>query len=130
MIELGGQRLTLEQVAEVASGLPVRLASSARNRMRASRAAVERLITTGRTIYGVNTGFGKLSEYSISVDELRQLQLNLVRSHACGVGPSLSIPEIRAMLLLRANGLALGYSGARAEVAETIVAMLNAGVHP
>ena len=130
MIELGGQRLTLEQVAEVASGLPVRLATTARNRMRGSRAAVERLLATGRTIYGVNTGFGKLSEYSISPDELRQLQLNLVRSHACGVGPPLSIPEIRAMLLLRANALALGYSGARAEVAETLVAMLNGGVHP
>src|SRR3954447_16191679 len=130
MLELAGQRLTLEEIAEVASGHPVRLGSSARNRMRTSRAAVERLLATGRTIYGVNTGFGKLSEYSISIDELRQLQLNLVRSHACGVGPPLSIPEIRAMLLLRANVLALGYSGARVEVAETLIAMLNGGVHP
>jgi histidine ammonia-lyase len=98
--------------------------------MGASRAAVERLLESGKTIYGVNTGFGKLSDYSVSAAELRQLQLNLVRSHACGVGEPLPVHETRALMVLRANGLALGYSGARIELAETILSMLNAGVHP
>lgn len=130
MVEIAGRKLALEEVAAVAAGARVELAGVARERMGASRAAVERLLATGKTIYGVNTGFGKLSEYSISPDELRQLQINLVRSHACGVGEPLSIAETRAMLLLRANVLALGYSGARVEIADVLAAMLNAGVHP
>jgi histidine ammonia-lyase len=130
MIEIAGGKLRLEELSAVARGAPVELADLARERMRESRTAIERLLATGKTIYGVNTGFGKLSDYSVTADELRQLQINLVRSHSCGVGEPLSIAETRAMLLLRANVLALGYSGARVEVAETLVAMLNAGVHP
>ena len=131
MIELDGQQLTIEQVARVASGEEgVSLAASARGRMEASRGVVERIVAESRVVYGVNTGFGKLSDVTVPADELRELQLNLVRSHACGVGPPLSEEETRAMTLLRANVLALGFSGARPAVAETLLAMLGRGVHP
>jgi histidine ammonia-lyase len=131
MLELDGQRLTLEEVARVARGDErVALAESARERMGASRRVVERIVAESRVVYGVNTGFGKLSDVTVSADELRELQLNLVRSHSCGVGEPLSEEETRAMMLLRANVLALGLSGARAVVAETLVAMLERRVHP
>jgi histidine ammonia-lyase len=130
MIELAGQRLTLEQIRAVARGAPVTLGEVARARMDASRETIEAIVAENRVIYGVNTGFGKLSDYSVPPDELRQLQTNLVRSHSCGVGEPLSVDEVRAVLLLRANVLALGYSGARFKVAETLVAMLQRGVHP
>jgi histidine ammonia-lyase len=131
MIELNGQPLSLEQIAEVARGADrVTLAAEARVRVEASRALVERIVEEGRVVYGVNTGFGKLSDYSIPRAELRELQLNLVRSHACGVGSPLSAGETRAMMLLRANVLALGYSGARAVVVETLIEMLERGVVP
>ena len=111
-------------------GAEVSLASDARARMEASRAVIERLVTSEQTVYGVNTGFGELAEVRISTDQIRQLQLNLVRSHACGVGAPLSEPETRAMILLRANALAKGFSGVRPLVVETLCAMLNRGVHP
>ncbi|MFN2453291.1 MAG: histidine ammonia-lyase [Pyrinomonadaceae bacterium] len=131
MIELNGQTLSLAQIAGVAGGTEhVALAPAARVRVEAARRSIENILAKGRVVYGVNTGFGKLSDYSIAPDELRQLQLNLVRSHACGVGAPLSEAETRAMLLLRANVLALGYSGARSLVVETLVQMLERGVHP
>ena len=131
MIELDGQKLKLEQIAAVARGAEehVALSVAARARMEASRRAVERIIAEGRVVYGVNTGFGKLSDYFVPAEELRELQLNLVRSHACGVGPPLSVEETRAMMILRANVLALGYSGARPVVAETLLLMIERGVH-
>jgi histidine ammonia-lyase len=98
--------------------------------MEASRAVVERLVASGSTVYGVNTGFGDLATIRISLEQIRQLQLNLVRSHACGVGAPLSEPETRAMMLLRANALAKGLSGVRPVVVETLCAMLKHGVHP
>ncbi|HEX8921948.1 MAG TPA: aromatic amino acid lyase, partial [Pyrinomonadaceae bacterium] len=114
MIELSGQRLTLEQIAAIAHGTEqVALSSEARERVLGARRIVEQITESGRVVYGVNTGFGKLADITIAPSELSQLQLNLVRSHACGVGPALSEAETRAMLLLRANVLALGYSGAR-----------------
>ena len=131
MLELEGQRLTLEQVAAVAEGrMGVALAHGASERMRASREVVERIVAEGRVVYGVNTGFGKLSDIRIPADEVRELQLNLVRSHACGLGPALSESETRAMMLLRANVLAVGLSGSRVVVAETLIRMLERGVHP
>jgi histidine ammonia-lyase len=131
MLELNGGRIALEDLWRVAHGKEeVRLAEPARERMRASRAVVERILETGETVYGVNTGFGKLSDIRIPPEELRKLQLNLVRSHACGVGPPLSEPETRAMLLLRANVLALGFSGARPEVAEQLVHFLDLRIAP
>ena len=131
MIELDGQQLSLEQIASVARGMEhVVLSGAARERIEAGRRAVERILAEGRVVYGVNTGFGKLADYSIAPEELRELQLNLVRSHACGIGPPLSEMETRAMMLLRANVLALGYSGARVIVVETLIALIERGVHP
>jgi histidine ammonia-lyase len=131
MIELAGQRLSLAQIAEVAAGKePVSLSSSARRRAAESREVVERIVAEGRTVYGVNTGFGRLSDVRIEPGALRELQLNLVRSHACGLGDPLSIEEARAMVLLRANVLALGYSGCRPEVIEKLLLMLERGVTP
>ncbi len=131
MLLLSGQPLTLQQIAAVAHGREhVALGDDARARAENARRVVEQIVTEGRTVYGVNTGFGKLSDVSIQPSELRQLQLNLVRSHACGLGNPLSEPEARAMLLLRANVLATGFSGARPLVIETLIEMLERGVTP
>jgi histidine ammonia-lyase len=131
MIELRGQRLTLSEIVAVASGQEqVMLSAEARARCHASRAVVEQIVAENRAVYGVNTGFGKLSDVRIDPDKLSELQLNLVRSHSCGLGNPLSEIEVRAMLLLRANVLACGLSGARSIVAETLVAMLEQGVTP
>ncbi|MEP6635344.1 MAG: histidine ammonia-lyase [Acidobacteriota bacterium] len=131
MFELNGQRLTLQEVADVAAGREqVNLSADARARCVAARQVVEQIVEQGRTVYGVNTGFGKLSDVRIESSNLRDLQLNLVRSHSCGLGAPLSEPESRAMLLLRANVLACGYSGARPLIIETLIAMLERGVTP
>jgi histidine ammonia-lyase len=130
-IGINGNDLTLEQLFEVVNdGAEVALAPDARRRMDASRAVIEKIVASQQTVYGVNTGFGKLAEVRISTGEIRQLQVNLVRSHACGVGEPLSETETRAMILLRANALAKGLSGVRPLVVETLCAMLNRGVHP
>src|SRR5512132_540041 len=130
MIEIDGASLTLEQVAAVADGEAVALAETARPRVERARHFVERIVESGEVVYGINTGFGKLAEVSIPHDHLRELQINLVRSHACGIGEPLSEQVVRAMMLQRANVLAKGHSGCRIEVIDTLVAMLNAGVHP
>ncbi|HEX6187169.1 MAG TPA: histidine ammonia-lyase [Pyrinomonadaceae bacterium] len=131
MIELDGQRLSLAEVSAVARAEErVALASKARQRIEQSRLVVERIIAANRTVYGINTGFGKLSDIRINPSQIRELQLNLVRSHSCGLGNPLSLEEARAMLLLRANVLALGYSGCRPIVVETLIEMLNRGVTP
>ena len=131
MLTLSGQKLSLEEIVGVARGREeVALSPEARARAEESRRVVVDITRSGRVVYGVNTGFGKLADIRIGASELRELQLNLVRSHACGVGPALSEEETRAMLLLRANVLALGYSGARPLIIETLVHMLNRGVHP
>ena len=130
-VVLDGNNLTFEQLYEVAfRGAHVEVAPSAGKQMAASRAIVEKVVASNGTAYGVNTGFGELAEVRISADQIRQLQLNLVRSHACGVGAPLDQAETRAMILLRANALAKGFSGVRPVVVETLCAMLNAGVHP
>ena len=130
MIEIDGASLTLEQTAEVASGAQAGLAHSARARIERSRRFVEDIVARGEVVYGINTGFGALSDVTIPPDKLRELQVNLVRSHACGVGEPLLERAVRAMMIQRANVLAKGYSGCRSEVIETLLEMLNAGVHP
>jgi histidine ammonia-lyase len=131
MLELSGQKLSLQQIASVASGREqVKLSAAARARCAASRAVVEKIVAENRTVYGVNTGFGKLSDVRIESHQLRDLQVNLVRSHACGLGAPLSESEARAMLLLRANVLACGYSGARALLIDMLLAMLEKRVTP
>ena len=130
-IALTGNNLTFEQLYAVAlHGHPVHLSPDAVERMKASRGVVDRLVASGQTAYGINTGFGKLASVRISAEQVRLLQVNLVRSHACGVGAPLSEAETRAMMLLRANALAKGLSGIRPEVVDTLCKMLNAGVHP
>lgn len=130
-VQIDGEHLTLEQLLDVAQrGARAELTAAARERMKASRAVIERVVESGATVYGVNTGFGKLASVRISREQIQELQLNLVRSHACGVGAPLSETETRAMLLLRANAIAKGLSGVRPAVAETLCAMLNGGVHP
>jgi histidine ammonia-lyase len=108
----------------------VALAPEAAERMRASRAVVEQVVAEGRTVYGVTTGFGDLSTIRIEPAQTAQLQRNLVRSHAAGVGEPLPVEVVRAMLLLRANALAVGLSGVRPEVVELLIGMLNGDVHP
>jgi histidine ammonia-lyase len=130
-IELNGNDLTFDQLYAVAlQNERVSLAPVAAERMNASRSVVDRLVASGRTAYGINTGFGKLASVRISSEQVRRLQVNLVRSHACGVGEPLSKPETRAIMLLRANALAKGLSGVKPATVDTLCAMLNAGVHP
>jgi histidine ammonia-lyase len=128
---LTGNDLTFAQLYAVAlRGETVELAPAAVERMKASRAVVERLVASGATAYGINTGFGKLASVRISPEQVRQLQVNLVRSHASGVGEPLTETETRALMILRANALAKGLSGVRPRVVETLCQMLNAKVHP
>ncbi len=128
---LNGNDLTFDQLyAVVFSDAEARVDPAAMAQMNASRRVVERLVSSGTTAYGINTGFGKLATVRISADQVRQLQVNLVCSHACGVGAPLTETETRAMMLLRANALAKGLSGVRPLVVETLCAMLNRGVHP
>jgi histidine ammonia-lyase len=130
-VELKGHALTLEQIAAVAiDGENVAISPSTNPGVAASRKLIEQIVDRDEVVYGVNTGFGKLSDVRIAQDDLRQLQLNLVRSHACGIGEPLSEPEVRAMTLLRANVLALGFSGIRGEVIKLLCEMLNRRVHP
>ncbi len=131
---LGDDPLTLEAIAQVARhGRLVVLGTSARARMARARATIERIAAGGAAapaVYGVNTGFGALAEVRISPEEIAQLQQNLVRSHATGVGVPLPTDAVRAMMLLRAAVLCCGHSGARVEIAELLLAMLDRGVHP
>ena len=130
-MELSGQALSLSDVAKVAySRERIQIAATARKRMAASRKVIEDIVVRDTVVYGVNTGFGKLADVRIPHKDIGALQLNLVRSHACGIGPPLSEPEVRAMMLLRANVLALGLSGIRPEVVQLLCEMLNHRVHP
>ena len=130
-MQLPGQPLSLSEIAKVAYGQSsIQVAESAHARIRESRKVIEEIVARAGVVYGVSTGFGKLADVQIPTDELRQLQLNLVRSHACGVGKPLSIPEARAMMLLRANVLVLGFSGIRLEVIELLCELVNRGITP
>lgn len=131
LLELDGGSLSLEDIGAVAlHGRRVGLSKEAYRHIEQSRAVVESVLSRGETAYGINTGFGKLSDVRIGPHQLETLQRNLVRSHACGLGEPLPEDEVRAMLLLRANVLAKGLSGVRPMVAETLLTMLNLRVHP
>jgi histidine ammonia-lyase len=130
-VDISGRPISLVELNTVASGSDrVELTRAAQDRIRISREVVERILQNGEIVYGISTGFGKLSDVKVAPDALRQLQLNLVRSHACGVGRPLAIAEVRAMIFLRANVLALGFSGVRLEVVEFLCEMLNRGLYP
>ncbi|ABO65744.1 MULTISPECIES: histidine ammonia-lyase [Geobacillus] len=131
MIVLTGHSLTIAEARRVIYDRePVAAALESMEAVRKSRAAVEQAIASGRTIYGVNTGFGKLADVRIDGSDLEQLQINLLRSHACAVGEPFAEEVVRAMLLLRANALLKGYSGIRPVVIERLLAFLNSGIHP
>jgi len=130
-LHINGNDLTLDAVREVAvQSRPVLLDPDAREAVARARAVVDALVANDKVSYGITTGVGKLSDVRIAGDQIRELQLNLVLSHAVGVGEPLSIPETRAMMLLRANSLAKGNSGVRAVVIDTLCEMLNRGVTP
>lgn len=129
--ELTGENLTRDIFAQIVlNHRPVRLAASARRAMQRSNDFIRKLADHDAVIYGVNTGVGKLSDARIPHRDLRQLQLNIIRSHACGVGEPLDESETRAVMLLRANVLARGYSGVRPVIVETLLKMLNRSVLP
>src|SRR5688572_22455983 len=130
-VVLDGNSLTIDDVFAVAvRSAPASLAPSARQRALESRRHVEAIVERNAVAYGVTTGFGKLSDISIPPARLAELQVNLLRSHASGVGALLPMREVRAMMLLRANVIATGLTGARPAIAELLIAMLNARLHP
>jgi histidine ammonia-lyase len=130
-LPLTGTDLTIDNVIEVARGRrEVALDPQAADRMRASRAVIDRLVDEGATVYGVTTGFGDLADVRIDAADTVALQRNLIRSHAAGVGDALPDEVVRAMLVLRANALAVGLSGVRVETVELLIGMLNKAVHP
>lgn len=130
-LRLDGLTLTRRGFSDVVfGGREAALDFSARAKAEASHAVIERIVESDANVYGVTTGFGQLSDRHIGRDQVRTLQVNLVRSHACGVGEPLDEPETRGMLLLRANALAQGHSGVRTAVIDLLCAMLNHRVHP
>ena len=134
MIILDGITLTFEQVIAVAYGSPgepkVALADSAKASVESSAAAVQTLLDRGEVAYGITTGFGAFKDKIISREEVELLQRNIVLSHAVGVGAPFDEPTTRAIMLIRANTLARGYSGIRLPTLQLLLALIEAGVHP
>lgn len=131
MILLDGRSLTLDDLVAIADAREtVALAPEAVARVRAARAVVDRRAAGDAPVYGINTGFGSLAEVRIPRESLSDLQHNLIRSHAAGVGEPLPVRTVRAMMALRANVLAKGHSGVRLETLELLVALINRGIHP
>ncbi|WDL98051.1 histidine ammonia-lyase [Alicyclobacillus sp. ALC3] len=130
-VALDGETLSRANVFAIAKGLRAcYIPDASWERVRASRDRVEVHVTAGDVVYGVTTGFGKLSDVNIAGDDVEQLQVNLIRSHAVGTGDPFPTDVVRAMLVLRANALAKGYSGIRPETLQLLVDMVNHGVHP
>ncbi len=127
-VVIDGESLTLEQVGEVARGAKVELSQAAAQKVAKARALVERMALGDAPVYGVNTGFGTLAEVRIDKADLKKLQRNLILSHSAGVGAPLPKEEARALMLLRANVLAKGYSGARLESLQLLLELLNRDV--
>jgi len=131
MIELDGASLTLDDLLAIANDFaPVSIAASARTRVGAARAVVDEFAARDTPTYGINTGFGSFADVKIPASELSELQVNLLRSHAAGVGEPLPVPVVRATSALRANVLAKGFSGIRLDTLDLLVALLNRRVHP
>ena len=127
---LDGESLTLESFELAANGAPVALDASVREKVQASRTVVDELLESGQTLYGINTGFGKLSSERIPREHVNALQRNLILSHCAGVGVPLTREAARGIMVLRLNSLVRGYSGIRLEVLDLMVACLNRGVTP
>lgn len=129
-IRLDGNTLSTAEISLVSRGAKVEVASNAWSNVDASRAVVERILSSGETVYGINTGFGALVSEIIPANDLATLQVNLIRSHACGIGERMSIGDTRAMMCVRANSLIKGHSGVRREIIEQIVTFLNEDIVP
>src|SRR4051794_39019985 len=131
MIVLDGESLTIDRLLAIADGgEPIALSEAARRRVQASRDVVERQARSDQPAYGINTGFGSFADVRIAPDALEALQLNLLRSHAAGLGDPLPARTVRATMALRANVLAKGFSGIRVETVDALMALLNERVHP
>ena len=131
MVVLTGETLTLDQIRQVCyQDEVIAISPDSMEKVKKSREAVEKIVADKRTIYGINTGFGKFSDVIINEQDVNALQLNLIRSHACGVGEP--FPEVvsRAMILLRLNALIKGFSGIRPIIAERLKELLNLRIHP
>lgn len=130
-IIINGNDLTIEQVVNVArKNFKVEISEEAKQRILKSRGIVDKIVEDDKVIYGITTGFGKFADVSISGEDCKKLQRNLIISHACGFGTPLSTDIVRTIILLRANALSKGYSGIRLSTLQTLVDMLNKGVHP
>jgi histidine ammonia-lyase len=131
MVELDGRSLTIDEVVRVArGGESASIADAALGRMKTSRGKVEDALRGETAVYALNTGVGLLANVRLEADGIEQMQLNLVRSHCCGVGEPLAEDVVRAMMLIRANILAMGLSGIRPVVAERLCDLLNHGITP
>ena len=131
MITINGMTLTVCEVASVArSGEKVQISEEAKKAINKARAYVEKKLDEHAVVYGLTTGFGKFSDTYIPLEETAQLQRNLIISHSCGMGSPLPTETVRAAMLLRCNALCRGNSGIRLSTIETLLSMLNAGVHP
>ena len=130
-VNIDGNNVTLEDVMNVAKyNYNVKLCQEAKERVLASRKIVEHIVDNNKVVYGITTGFGKFADVTISKQDCKTLQRNLILSHACGYGENFSKEITRGIMLLRANALSKGYSGIRLETLETLLEMLNKGVHP
>ena len=128
---IDGNSLTIEEVVNVSrKNYEVELTEEALNKVKIARDLVDKLVDEEKISYGITTGFGKFSDVAISKEDAKQLQRNLIISHACGVGNPLSEDIVRSIMLLRVNALSKGHSGIRIETLQTLVEMINKGVHP
>lgn len=131
MIEINGENLSIEDVVKISRDFEsVRLSEDAIRKIQKSREMVESIVGQNKIVYGINTGFGELAKETIPYDSIDELQHNLIRSHSCGVGHPLPAEIVRAMMVLRANSLAKGYSGIRLDTVNVLIDMLNKKVHP
>ncbi len=131
VVEIDGHSLTIEGAISVAYGYNTAvLTKSARRRMEQSRRGVEQIIDSGEVVYGINTGFGAMSSVRIAGDDIEQLQTNLIKSHACGVGDLMDPEHVLLMMVFRANSLAKGVSGIRPQIVELLLGMVNNGIAP
>lgn len=131
LVIIDGSSLTLEDYINVCrNGYKIKLSNDAKEKVKNSRQIVENIVSNSKTIYGITTGFGKFSDVTISQEDCKTLQKNLIFSHACGYGENLSREIVRGVMLLRINALAKGYSGIRLNTLQTLIDMLNKGVHP
>lgn len=135
IVTIDGHHLTIEDVVSVAKAdesnkVSLKLSDDAIHAVNRSSSAVKELLEQGKTVYGITTGFGAFRKQTIPSSDLRELQRNIVRSHAAGVGKPLGVQDVRSMMLIRANTLASGYSGIRLETLRLLLNMIERGVHP